>query len=344
MGKPVVSLLKSVFILCGAILFFSRTSHATSNSEDITVFLRDGKVITLINKTQQKRIYDETFTAYHPGPVSQKDSMAEHERYIKLKSLNIQALQFTDKHQIFQLDRNQITKMLYSIELLSPELHNYKNGKMLITKKNSERISTSDGTLFKYIGHDDALSQLNIYRYDSVNKCWKEAYLDIFKVKKIVFGDLTPPKPPPPPKSTTAGLQSNKQNNFASTSKGITNALTDNRFAKNVNLKILFNVDSHTIRKASYPLLDELGQALTSKILKNKKIEIAGHADSDGSNTYNLKLSKNRANTVKEYLVNRFEISPSRLKAKGYGETRPIVPNNSKKNKQRNRRVEIKSG
>ncbi len=70
------------------------------------------------------------------------------------------------------------------------------------------------------------------------------------------------------------------------------------------------------------------------------RIEIAGHTDSDGSEAYNLKLSQSRVDTVKKELISK-HIEASRLVAKGYGETKPLVPNTTRANKARNRRVEI---
>lgn len=69
-------------------------------------------------------------------------------------------------------------------------------------------------------------------------------------------------------------------------------------------------------------------------------IEISGYTDSDGSSRHNLKLSQARVNAVKKILVSS-GIEEGRLIAKGYGETFPLVPNTSKKNKRKNRRVEI---
>jgi len=111
--------------------------------------------------------------------------------------------------------------------------------------------------------------------------------------------------------------------------------------AHGVNLKIEFDVDSYSIRLESFKLLNELGKALTSEKLKEKGVIVKGHTDSDGEEAYNLKLSLNRALAVKLYLTSNFLISSSQLKVAGYGEGIPLVPNNTEKNKQINRRVEI---
>jgi len=70
------------------------------------------------------------------------------------------------------------------------------------------------------------------------------------------------------------------------------------------------------------------------------RIEIAGHTDSDGRADFNQQLSQARVDTVKNALIEQ-GINTTRLEAVGYGETKPLVPNTSAENKQKNRRVEI---
>ncbi len=108
-----------------------------------------------------------------------------------------------------------------------------------------------------------------------------------------------------------------------------------------VNLKIQFDVNSYNIRKGSYKILNELGKALSDPRLRERIITINGHTDSDGKEKYNVRLSLNRADAVKQYLIDQHGVSPNRLKVVGYGESIPLKPNTSKENKQLNRRVEI---
>jgi outer membrane protein OmpA-like peptidoglycan-associated protein len=70
------------------------------------------------------------------------------------------------------------------------------------------------------------------------------------------------------------------------------------------------------------------------------KVEIAGHTDSDGNDKFNQKLSQTRVDTVKNELVSQ-GINSNKLKAIGYGESKPLVPNTTAENKQKNRRVKI---
>lgn len=102
---------------------------------------------------------------------------------------------------------------------------------------------------------------------------------------------------------------------------------------------IYFDYDKATLRPESKVELDRL-----VKILKENPtlvIEIGGHTDSDGSEEYNLRLSQARADAVRNYLI-QAGIEPERLKAKGYGESQPIAPNDTPENKQKNRRTEFK--
>ena len=109
-----------------------------------------------------------------------------------------------------------------------------------------------------------------------------------------------------------------------------------------VRLKVEFDVDSARIRPSSYPLLDQLAASLQSQELQGKRVLIAGHTDSTFTMAYNQTLSENRARSVKEYLVERGRIDPRLLRTIGYGKTRPLVPNTTKANMQRNRRVEVR--
>lgn len=70
------------------------------------------------------------------------------------------------------------------------------------------------------------------------------------------------------------------------------------------------------------------------------KIEVSGHTDDVGNATYNQQLSEKRAKAVYEYLTNK-GIDPGRLQAKGYGQSKPVAPNDSEENRRQNRRIEF---
>jgi outer membrane protein OmpA-like peptidoglycan-associated protein len=105
-----------------------------------------------------------------------------------------------------------------------------------------------------------------------------------------------------------------------------------------ITQQIHFAFNKSEIRAISYPVLD----AVVDVLKKNPeiKIEVQGHTDNVGSPQYNKTLSNSRANAVKDYLV-RKGIARDRLTAKGYGLEKPLVPNDSDKNRALNRRVQF---
>jgi OOP family OmpA-OmpF porin len=144
-----------------------------------------------------------------------------------------------------------------------------------------------------------------------------------------IMGTPPPPPPPPPPPEPVAPKRVE---------------LRDNKIV--FNEKIQFAYNDSTILEASYDLLNEI-----AKVIKEnphvKKIEIEGHASSEGSDKHNLSLSDKRAKAVMAYLVDKAGISPDRLTAKGYGETRLLTPEEGLEGdaleaaREKNRRVEF---
>ena len=108
---------------------------------------------------------------------------------------------------------------------------------------------------------------------------------------------------------------------------------------KIVTYGILFDSDSYTIKGESYKTLSDIGQLLQED--PNLRLSIEGHTDSDGSDEHNMTLSQNRANSVRDYLIATYSIDPSRLEAKGWGESQPIDDNATAEGKANNRRVEL---
>lgn len=103
---------------------------------------------------------------------------------------------------------------------------------------------------------------------------------------------------------------------------------------------IYFDLNKATLRPESYPVLDSIAQMLLEN--PTVKVEIAGHTDTRGSFTYNLRLSQARAESVRRYLISK-GVEPERLIAKGYGESQPIIKNaRTEAEHQQNRRVEFR--
>ena len=106
---------------------------------------------------------------------------------------------------------------------------------------------------------------------------------------------------------------------------------------QNVN----FETGKATLLPDSYAALDEVGGILLK--WPQLSIEIGGHTDSRGRVEKNQMLSESRAQSVKNYLVDKFPgLATAQLTTKGYGSNRPLVPNTSALNMSKNRRVEFK--
>jgi outer membrane protein OmpA-like peptidoglycan-associated protein len=71
------------------------------------------------------------------------------------------------------------------------------------------------------------------------------------------------------------------------------------------------------------------------------KLEIEGHTDSTGSDAYNQKLSQSRAESVRDFLLEQGIPAERIPSTQGYGRTKPIAPNDTRGNREKNRRVDI---
>lgn len=108
---------------------------------------------------------------------------------------------------------------------------------------------------------------------------------------------------------------------------------------------VLFDFDKWNIRQDAEAQLKKVINIIAAS--KSTEITISGHTDSKGSAEYNLKLSRQRAQAVKDWIVKNSSISESSVRISGYGETRPAAPNSKEdgsdnpEGRQKNRRVEF---
>ena len=100
-----------------------------------------------------------------------------------------------------------------------------------------------------------------------------------------------------------------------------------------------FEVNSSRLTANAKVILNQVADSLAAQ--PAQRVEIGGHTDGQGSDDFNQKLSQRRAQAVKDYLVAR-GIEPSRLEAKGYGESQPVDSNETPEGRELNRRVEMK--
>ena len=105
-----------------------------------------------------------------------------------------------------------------------------------------------------------------------------------------------------------------------------------------ISLNILFDIDQAVIRDE---FRDEVGRVGTfMQKFPTTTAVIEGHTDEVGTEEHNMELSRRRAESVANYLVNSFGIDRSRLTARGYGKTRPIADNSTEQGRQKNRRID----
>ena len=102
---------------------------------------------------------------------------------------------------------------------------------------------------------------------------------------------------------------------------------------------LLFDFDSDRLRVESKKNLDNLASSLTGDF-NDSKLLLVGHTDAQGSDEYNLNLSRRRADAVAAYLESQ-NISASRVQTTGRGESEPIASNDTDAGRQENRRVEV---
>lgn len=101
---------------------------------------------------------------------------------------------------------------------------------------------------------------------------------------------------------------------------------------------ITFATNSSDINGAFYETLNSVAIVLNE--FDKSLVDVMGHTDSTGSDSYNMELSQRRANSVAQYLIAQ-RVMPQRLIVQGFGESRPIASNDTGAGREQNRRVEI---
>lgn len=100
-----------------------------------------------------------------------------------------------------------------------------------------------------------------------------------------------------------------------------------------------FPTGQSEIQTDNFPLMNKIIQAI--KTFPNAKVEVSGHTDSSGGEAINQALSQSRAEKVSKFLTEVGEVSQSKIKARGFGENKPVASNETQAGRAENRRVEI---
>ncbi len=121
--------------------------------------------------------------------------------------------------------------------------------------------------------------------------------------------------------------------------------VTDREIRIDLSADVLFDFDKADLKPAADGDLGKVAEVAHAN--PGTPIDVAGHTDAKGADAYNQRLSERRAEAVKTWLVERGGVEAGRIRTRGWGETRPIAPNETPggaddpEGRQRNRRVEI---
>lgn len=119
---------------------------------------------------------------------------------------------------------------------------------------------------------------------------------------------------------------------------GVSVTRTGDNITLNMPGNITFDLDDADINSGFYDVLDSV--AIVLEEYDQTFVEVAGHTDSSGSESYNQQLSERRARSVVEYLISQ-DVMRERMITVGAGESRPVASNDTATGRQQNRRVEL---
>jgi outer membrane protein OmpA-like peptidoglycan-associated protein len=101
---------------------------------------------------------------------------------------------------------------------------------------------------------------------------------------------------------------------------------------------VLFDTGSYTLKPGAREKLAKISGILLA--YPTLKVQVEGHTDSVGSDDFNQRLSEQRAESVREYLVDEM-VPAGAVSARGFGKTKPVATNETPEGRQQNRRVEL---
>jgi outer membrane protein OmpA-like peptidoglycan-associated protein len=121
--------------------------------------------------------------------------------------------------------------------------------------------------------------------------------------------------------------------------------VTDRDIHIDLAADVMFDFDKYSLRPEATKTLSEVGQVVSN--YGEAPLLIEGYTDNKGTHAYNIKLSQNRAEAVKKWLIDNAATKPARITATGWGEAKPVAPNRKPDGsddpggRQKNRRVEL---
>ena len=143
-------------------------------------------------------------------------------------------------------------------------------------------------------------------------------------IKHFAKGETAANTPVPPRAAETAAVRPGTDDDMILPLTGVRRGVSLGGGSSDLNLMITFESGSDRLTVQAQRNLDAFATALRDPALAAFSFEVEGHTDAKGSDRFNLELSQRRAESVVAYLVAR-GIAGGRLRARGYGETRPVM-------------------
>lgn len=152
---------------------------------------------------------------------------------------------------------------------------------------------------------------------------------------------LSGPRPaaPPPPSTTTSAAPAPQEVEVNEILTDLNAVDTDEGLVVPLPEQVLFDFNRADVRDDARVTLAKVAAVLA--FYGDAQVEVQGHTDDEGTDRYNQGLSERRANAVRDHLVTTAHVAAERLIVRAYGESRPVAPNDTEENRQRNRRVQV---
>lgn len=166
-------------------------------------------------------------------------------------------------------------------------------------------IGTTYDLVYLSLGRRNVSAQVEVANQPRTNLKLTMRYKRVEPPAPVAASEPAPSEPPPPPRFVLQGVQ--------------------------------FETGKATLTSGSYERLAAVVEYMTYK--KSARIEISGHTDNVGNKKDNQRLSQQRADAVRDYLVSK-GIDASRIRTVGYGDEKPIASNDTPEGRQQNRRIE----
>ncbi len=189
---------------------------------------------------------------------------------------------------------------------------------------NKDKFALDYGAGFKYFVTDNIALRADVRHIIPFNERYNNLLYSVGlafafggekKVVETKVEEPLPPPPPPPPAPKPVIIEKGRQ-----------------------TLDVKFDFDKATIKEGYYKDIDDLVNVM--KDYPDLNVVIEGHTDNIGKAEYNKKLSQERADAIKKYMVEKGGIDAARIDAQGFGDERPVDSNDTKEGRANNRRVE----